>query len=111
MSRPMGGGKDQPWLLEQPAVHLYSPWESWVEVHPRTAAELSLKQDDWVWVESAKGRAKLRVKLYSGTRPDVVHIPLYGGEGPNPNDLIADQPDTLKGFGVLNTTQVRLRRA
>ncbi len=110
MSRPMGGGKDQPWLLEQPAVHLYSPWESWVEVHPKTAAELSLKQDDWVWVESAKGRAKLRVKLYSGTRPDVVHVPLYGGEGPNPNDLIADQPDTLKGFGVLNTTQVRLRR-
>lgn len=111
MSRPMGGGKSQPWLLEQPAVHLYSPWESWVEVHPKTAAELSLKADDWVWVESAKGRAKLRVKLYSGTRPDVVHIPLYGLEGPNPNDLIADQPDTLKGFGVLNTTQVRLRRA
>jgi anaerobic selenocysteine-containing dehydrogenase len=110
MSRPMGGGRDQPWLLEQPAVHVHAAWESWVELHPKTAADLGVKDQDWVWVESAKGRVKLRVKLYSGTRPDVVHIPLFGGEGPNPNDLIANETDTLKGFGVLNTTQVRIRR-
>jgi anaerobic selenocysteine-containing dehydrogenase len=111
MSRPMGGGRDQPWLLEQPAVHLHASWESWVELHPRAAAGLGVKEDDWVWVESAKGSIKLRAKLYSGTRPDVVHIPLFGGDGPNPNDLIANETDTLKGFGVLNTTQVRIRRA
>ena len=111
MSRPMGGGRNQPWLLEEPAVHVHASWESWVEVHPKTAADLKLNEHDWVWVESAKGRVKLRVKLYSGTRPEVVHIPLFGGEGPNPNDLIANETDTLNGFGVLNTTQVRLRRA
>jgi anaerobic selenocysteine-containing dehydrogenase len=110
MSRPLGGGRDQPWLLEQPAVHVHASWESWVELHPKTAADLGVKDHDWVWVESAKGRVKLRVKLYSGTRPDVVHIPLFGGEGPNPNDLIANETDTLKGFGLLNTTQVRVRR-
>ena len=80
-------------------------------MHPKTAADLKLNEHDWVWVESAKGRVKLRVKLYSGTRHDVVHIPLFGCEGPNPNDLIANETDTLKGFGVLNTTQVRIRRA
>jgi anaerobic selenocysteine-containing dehydrogenase len=80
-------------------------------VHPKTAADLKLKENDWVWVESAKGCVKLRVKIYSGMRPEVVHIPLFGGEGPNPNDLIANEADTLKGFGVLNTTQVRIRRA
>jgi anaerobic selenocysteine-containing dehydrogenase len=111
MSRPMGGGRDQPWLLEQPAVHLYASWESWVELHPRAAAGLGVKEDDWVWVESQKGRIKLRAKLYPGTRPEVVHIPLFGGDGPNPNDLIANETDTLKGFGLLNTTQVRIRRA
>ena len=110
MSRPMGGGRDQPWLLEQPAVHVHASWESWVELHPKTAADLGVKDQDWVWIESAKGRVKLRVKLYSGTRPDVVHIPLFGGEGPNPNDLIANETDTLKGFGLFNTTQVRIRR-
>jgi len=111
MSRPMGGGRDQPWLLEQPAVHLHASWQSWVELHPRTAADLGVKEDDWVWVESQKGRVKLQAKLYPGTRPEVVHIPLFGGDGPNPNDLIANETDTLKGFGLLNTTQVRIRRA
>ncbi|MBI4524457.1 MAG: molybdopterin-dependent oxidoreductase [Deltaproteobacteria bacterium] len=110
MSRPMGGGRNQPWLLEQPAVHLHASWEGWVEVHPKTAAALGIRDEDWVWVESTKGRIKLRAKLYSWTRPDVVHIPLFGGEGPNPNDLIANEPDIFRGFGLLNTTPVRIRR-
>jgi hypothetical protein len=41
----------------------------------------------------------------------VIDIPLFGGDGPNPNDLIANEPDVLRGFGVLNSTQVRVRRA
>ena len=111
MSRPMGGGKNQPWLLEQPAVHLQASWEGWVEIHPQTAAGLGIKENDWVWVESSKGRVKLRAKLYAGTVADVVHIPLFGGDGPNPNDLIANETDVLRGFGVLNNTQVKVRRA
>jgi anaerobic selenocysteine-containing dehydrogenase len=111
MSRPMGGGKNQPWLLEQAAVHLNGSWESWVEVHPETAAALGIKDEDWVWVESAKGRVKLRAKLYAWTRPDVIHIPLFGGEGPNPNDLIENETDISRGVGLFNTTAVRLRRA
>jgi anaerobic selenocysteine-containing dehydrogenase len=111
MTRPIGGGKDQPWLLEQPAVHLNASWDSWVEVHPETAAALGIKNEDWVWVESAKGRVKLRAKLYEWTRPDVIHIPLFGGEGPNPNDLIENETDTSRGLGLFNTTAVRLRRA
>ena len=111
MSRPMGGGKNQPWLLEQPAVHVQASWEGWVEIHPKTAAALGIKEHDWVWVESAKGRVKLQAKLYAGTVPHVVHIPLFGGKGPNPNDLIANETDIFRGFGLLNTTMVRIRRA
>jgi anaerobic selenocysteine-containing dehydrogenase len=111
MSRPMGGGRNQPWLLEQPAVHVHASWEEWVEVHPKTAADLGIKEKDWVWVESAKGRIKLQAKLYAGTGPDVVQIPLFGGSGPNPNDLIANETDIFRGFGLLNTTPVRIRRA
>ncbi|HEY3304052.1 MAG TPA: molybdopterin-dependent oxidoreductase [Candidatus Binatia bacterium] len=110
MSRPMGGGKNQPWLLEQPAVHVRASWDGWIEVHPKTAAELGIKEKDWVWVESAKGRIKLQAKLYSGTRGDVVQMPLFAN-GPNPNDLIANETDIFRGFGLLNTTQVRIRRA
>ena len=112
LSRPVGGGGNQPWLLEQPAVHIRASWESWVEVHPETAATLGIQEEDWVWVESEKGRIRVRAKLYSGTHRNVVHIPLMGrGENPNPNDLIANEPDIFRGFGLFNTTRVRIRRA
>ncbi|OGQ79839.1 MAG: hypothetical protein A3F90_20590 [Deltaproteobacteria bacterium RIFCSPLOWO2_12_FULL_60_19] len=111
LSRPTGGGRNQPWLLEQPAVHVEASWEGWVEIHPATAAAAGIKEHDSVWVESAKGKIKLPAKLYSGTLPDIVHIPLFGGEGPNPNDLIGNETDIFRGFGLLNTTRVRIRRA
>ncbi len=110
MSRPMGGGKNQPWLMEQPAVHVRASWDGWIEVNPKTADALGIKEKDWVWVESAKGSIKLQAKLYSGTRADVVQMPLFGN-GPNPNDLIANEIDISRGFGLLNTTQVKIRRA
>jgi anaerobic selenocysteine-containing dehydrogenase len=110
-TRPSGGGKNQPWLLEQPAVHVRAAWEGWVEIHPKTAGGLGVREEDWVWVESAKGQIKLRARLYPGTLPDVIHIPLFGGEGPNPNDLIANEADPFRGFGLLNTTRVRIRKA
>jgi anaerobic selenocysteine-containing dehydrogenase len=111
MSRPSGGGRNQSWLLEQPAVHVRASWEAWVDIHPKTAGALGVKEGDRVWVESVKGRIALSAKLYSGTLPDVVHIPLFGGEGPNPNDIIADEADPFRGFGLLNTTRVRIRKA
>lgn len=111
MSRPPGGGRNQPWLLEQPAVHVAASWQGWVEIHPRTAEPLGVRDGDWVWVESAKGGIRLLARLYAGTLPDVVHIPLFGGSGPNPNDLIGNEPDPVRGFGLLNTTRVRVRKA
>jgi anaerobic selenocysteine-containing dehydrogenase len=111
MSRPLGGGGNQPWLLEQPAVHVRASWEAWVEIHPKTAAGVGVKGGDWVWVESAKGRIRLKAKLYTGTLPEIVHIPLFGGEGAKPNDLIANETDPFRGFGLLNTTRVRLLKA
>jgi anaerobic selenocysteine-containing dehydrogenase len=111
VTRPPGGGRNQPWLLEQPAVHVTASWDGWVEIHPKTAARLGVRDGDPVWVESPKGRIRLAARLYPGTRPDVVHIPLFGGEGPNPNDLLANETDPFRGFGVLNTTRVRISKA
>jgi assimilatory nitrate reductase catalytic subunit len=111
MSRPVGGGKNQPWLLEQPAVHVRASWRGWVEIHPKTAAALGIADGDQVWVESPNGRIRLTAKLYAGTLPEIVHIPLFAGDGPNPNDLIANETDRFRGFGLLNTTRVKVSRA
>lgn len=111
MTRPIGGGRNQPWLLEQPAVLVRAAWERWVEVHRETAAKLGIADGDAVWVESMKGRIKLRVRLVAGGSPEVVNIPLFGGEGPSQNDLIANETDAFRGFGLLNTTRVKVSKA
>ena len=111
VTRPMGGGRNQPWLLEQPAVLVRAAWERWVEVHTETAAKLGIADGDPVWVGSAKGRIRLRARLVAGGSPEVVSIPLFGGEGPNQNDLIANETDPFRGFGLLNTTRVKVSKA
>jgi hypothetical protein len=40
-----------------------------------------------------------------------VNIPLFGGEGPSQNDLIANETDAFRGFGLLNTTRVKVAKA
>jgi anaerobic selenocysteine-containing dehydrogenase len=111
VTRPLGGGQNQPWLLEQPAVHVHASWERWVELHPETAGTLRIADGEPVWVESPKGRIRLKAKLTAGTRADVVNIPLFGGVGPNQNDLIASEADAFRGFGLFNTTSVKVYRA
>ncbi|MFH1243944.1 MAG: molybdopterin-dependent oxidoreductase [Pseudomonadota bacterium] len=43
-----------------------------VEIHPETATRHSIREKDWVWIESPRGRAKLRAKLNDGIDPRVI---------------------------------------
>lgn len=43
-----------------------------VEIHPQTAAGHAIREGDWVWIESPRGRAKQRAKLNDGIDPRVV---------------------------------------
>jgi len=74
---------NQPYLYEHITPHLPVQWQSWVEIHPEQAHKLGIKEDDWVWVESVLGKIKIKAKLYSGTLPEVVSIPLGLGNGGN----------------------------
>ena len=44
-----------------------------VEIHPDTATVLNITNDDWVWIESPRGRVKQRAKLTTGIDRRVVH--------------------------------------
>ena len=70
---------NQPWLQSIVGEYLLERWETWVEINPETAHRLGISDGDWVWVESPKGKIKVKAKLYKGAMPDVVSIPL--GEG------------------------------
>lgn len=43
-----------------------------VEIHPQTAERHNIKDGDWIFIESPRGRAKQRVKLTTGIDPRVV---------------------------------------
>ena len=45
-----------------------------VEVHPDTAAALGIKQGDWIWIETLRGKIQQKAKLTPGIDPRVVHV-------------------------------------
>ncbi|MBQ6453876.1 MAG: molybdopterin dinucleotide-binding protein, partial [Coriobacteriales bacterium] len=59
--------------------HRQLPWcrELWpvprTEINPEDAAELGLKQGDWIWIESPWGKVRQTVDLFYGVKRGVVN--------------------------------------
>jgi thiosulfate reductase / polysulfide reductase chain A len=75
-----------------------------IQIHPETAAKLAIKEGDWVWIESPRGKVKMKATLFDGVKPDVVSAeygwwlpeklgPDHGVWDVNINVLLADDPD------------------
>ena len=78
-----------------------------VQIHPETAIQLSINNGDWVWIESPRGRIRMKCQYFDGIDPRVVHaehgwwFPELPGEEPwlhgvwesNVNVLTDDNPD------------------
>ena len=45
-----------------------------VEIHPDTAAPLGIKNKEWVWIETPRGKIQQRARLTKEIDPRVVHI-------------------------------------
>ncbi len=88
-----------------------------VQIHPAAANRLGLREGDWVWIESPRGRCKQKVKLFDGMDERVIHAEhgwwypeqagaeptLYGVFESNINCLTSDEPPFLdRGFGGCN---------
>ncbi|MGB9662952.1 MAG: molybdopterin-dependent oxidoreductase [Moorellaceae bacterium] len=64
-----------------------------VEIHPETAAQLGIKDGDWVYIENMYGKCKQKAKLTVGIHPKVVHaqhgwwFPEKAAEEPNLFDV------------------------
>ncbi len=118
MTSAEGRGANQPYLQEIFGPHLYERWDSWVEINPKTAKRLGLKDGDMVWIESVKGRLKSRVRLFPGAHPSCLQIPYgqghraYGrwakGRGINPNEILVREYDYLGGFLSHFSTRVKV---
>ena len=100
-----------PWLKDTAGFYQKEKWHPWLEINPEKARELGIADKDLVWVESSKGRMKLRAKLFPGTMPEVVGIP-FGFEDDkkdfNPIKILTEKIDPLSGIANWGETRVKL---
>jgi len=88
-----------------------------LQIHPRTAAELDIRDSDWVWIEAPKGRGRVKMKaeVTEVVDPRVVAVPshwwypenkedpLHGWSESNINMIITNDPpyETVTGCVTL----------
>jgi len=109
-----------PWLQELPDQLAEVVWDSWVEIHPRTAEKLRVETGDKVRVSSASGSVELNVLVFPGIHPEAVAIPIgqghteYGryakGIGVNPLKILDAKFDSKTGELATYGTYVSVTR-
>lgn len=109
-----------PWLQEAPDQISKVVWDSWAEIHPKTAAKLGLKQGDALRITSENGTIEAKVYIYKGISENAVAVPLgqghtgYGryakGVGVNPLKIVSPLTDSTTGELALFATRVQLAK-
>lgn len=74
-----GSQANRPTLQETPDPSTTVMWNTWVEINPKTAADLGISDDDVVRITSPAGSVECSVYLYPPIHPGVVAIPLGQG--------------------------------
>ncbi len=109
-----GSGANRPWLQELPDAMTTVTWNSWVEIHPHTADELGLKDDDVVRITTPFGSVEASVYRYPAIRPDTIAIP-FGqghtalgrwaeGRGCNPAQTLPSTSNAAGDLAFIGTT-------
>jgi anaerobic selenocysteine-containing dehydrogenase/Fe-S-cluster-containing dehydrogenase component len=84
-----GRGADKPWLQEIPEPVSQIVWDSWIEIHPNTAAKLGLQQDykstylfagiNVIEVSTPNGSFEVSAHITPMVMPGVLAIPIGQG--------------------------------
>ncbi|MCG8434133.1 MAG: molybdopterin-dependent oxidoreductase [Gammaproteobacteria bacterium] len=115
-----GRGANLPWLQELPDPITGIVYNSWVDINPKTAERMGIKEGDIVEVQSAHGSVQAPAFLYPAIMPDVVAIPVgqghdaYGryakGRGINPLKILSPEMEAGTGALAWAATRVNLRK-
>ena len=109
--RQADGGDSYPFAaITQRPMHIYHSWGShnaWIRqitaenclyMHRERGRTLGIADGDWVWIESALGRVKGRVRLMDGVNRDTVWTWNAIGRRAGAAALDPDAPEATRGF-------------
>jgi len=92
-----------------------------VEINPKTAKTLALKEGSKAVLTTPKGKASVIVHLYEGIMPGLIALPrglghtayseFLAGKGTNTNDLIGSVEDPASGFDMAWGIRAQLSKA
>jgi len=109
-----------PWLQEVADPLTTIVWDTWVEIHPATAAKMGISEGDILEVSSASGSLKAQAYLFPGLHPDVIGVPVgqghtslgryADGRGANVFPILDPVFDRKTGELATYATRVRVRR-
>jgi anaerobic selenocysteine-containing dehydrogenase/Fe-S-cluster-containing dehydrogenase component len=115
-----GRGANKPVLHEVPDPITHITWDSWLEISPKTALALKVKEGDFVAAESKDGRLEAPVHIYEGIKDNAAAVPLglghkeYGryarGRGVNPVHLLPKEPENMSGGLLWSSLPVKLEK-
>ena len=110
-----------PWLQEAPDQISKVVWDSWAEMHPKTAEKLGVKEGDYLKITSAQGTIETRVFIFKGIHLDAIAVPLgqghteYGryakGRGVNPLKILSPVRDGKTGELAMYGTRVKVAKS
>ncbi len=110
-----------PWLQEMPDPLTSAMWSSWVEINPKTAERLGIREGDIVEVASRHGSVHAPAFVSPGLAPDIIAMPVgqghetytrfASGRGENPVGMLAPVSEPETGALAWAATRVRIARA
>lgn len=92
-----------------PLVDYYP--EPKIEMHPRLAERLGIRDGEWATAESRRGEVTLRAHVVTTIRPDTVFIPYHWAGRKSVNLLTVQAQDPISKIPEFKVCAVRVRRA
>ena len=113
-----GIGAELPFLQGLLDPGLEESWNTWAEIHPKTAAHLAVRDKEWIRLTSDAGAIEVRARVTPRVVEGAVAVPVglgktaggrwASGVGANPLRLLDTARDPVSGLPDLASTRVRV---
>jgi len=115
-----GRGANLPWLQELPDPMTSVVYGSWVELNPKTAKDMNIREGDVLQIESVAGAIKAPAFIFPAIRPEVIAMPIGQGHtqfgryakdrGANPIQILAPEVDEKSGALAWTATRIKITK-